>query len=145
MLPTPFPARTPLPSTSRRSACVAPARSLPPPSLDDLDELDRLAPPLGRDHRPGQGAPPAIQVLKLATKTSCGTETGARPTPGSQPHATSLSWLTCSSIAATALPPVRSRSLIVAHSSAGVSPMNTIFCRGEGRRQFGAPGGTCAP
>src|ERR1700688_2614223 len=139
MLPTPFPARTPLPSTSRRSACVAPARSLPPPSLDDLDELDRLAPPLGRDHRPGQGAPPAIQVLKLATKTSCRTETGAAPTPGSQRPSTHLSWLTCSSGAARSVPPLRSRSLIVAQSSAAGSPMNTIFRRGGGRRQFGAP------
>lgn len=42
----------------------------------------------------GHGAPPSIQVLKLATKTSWGTETGARPTPGSHPQRTSLSWAT---------------------------------------------------
>jgi hypothetical protein len=46
----------------------------------------------------GHAAPPAAQVLTFVTNSSLGIGTGARPAPGFQPHATSLSSLMCSTI-----------------------------------------------
>src|SRR5258708_6503997 len=65
----------------------------------------------------GQGAPVSTQVLNLLTNSSWETDTGFRPTPGSQPHRTSLSLLTCSSRAGRSFPPLACWFLIARHSS----------------------------
>src|SRR5687767_5372280 len=77
--------------------------------------------------RSGQGAPASDQALNAATNSSCGTDTGARLPPGCQPHSTSLSSATCSSMASRSRPPFCFLSLIIAHSSEAGTPIQAIF------------------
>ena len=44
----------------------------------------------------GQGAPAACHCFTFAENSSCGMGTGVRPSPGFQPHITSLSSVKCS-------------------------------------------------
>src|SRR5262249_36505788 len=67
---------------------------------------------------------------------------GARPKPGAQPQATSLSFATWSAIASIVENlPVRAGSLICAQISALVLPNHCITS--GARCQLGAPGGPC--
>ena len=67
------------------------AKGAPRPST-----LGTLSKSMDGGYLGGIGAPAATQALKAATKSAWGMGTGARPTPGSQPQRTSLSWSTWS-------------------------------------------------
>src|ERR1700730_4994172 len=92
----------------------------------------------------GHAPPFEIHNFTCATKCSDDIGTGARPSPGFQPHSTGGVCM-CSTICSGERSPFCLGSSINLQSCRSVNPSQIIGWLGEGKCQSGAPGGMCRP
>src|SRR4029077_12753591 len=96
------------------------------------------------DHS-GDAAPFSTHSRNFLTNSSCESGGFVRPSPGSHPHCTSLSFVTCSTSCSSVLPPFRLGSFNWSANSRRLLPSHTSGVPFFGRCQLGLPGGMFAP